>query len=422
MFVCKAITERVITCHENAFQTTCPLLEGSSTCVVTWRYGPGMTSLHRLGRTGRVLLLAALSSVALALAPAVGAANGTVAAATPSSAPNLAHTSPSVVTALPTGWERVGGEDRFGTAVAMSQRLFPKPPASLRVVIASGESYADAMVAGSLWSTTPQVMLLVRKNSIPSSVAAELKRLRPAKAVIIGGPAAVSDDVAQLVKAYTTGKQVTRYGGKDRYDTSVKAASLALGQGGRLPDFVIIASGENYPDALTAAQLNFWIPGQPLLLTRTDALPAPVYAYLRRQPSFTNSGVSIVGGPAAVSNHVVEQIKELRSEGQIRRLAGANRYATAAKVVDFVGIAGVQRFYLATGDDYPDALVASAAMMAVTTSTSGRPIPARLLLTQSRCHPLGTATTLTMVPSALKIVVGQSAVAYAGTTICGRHS
>jgi putative cell wall-binding protein len=66
-----------------------------------------------------------------------------------------------------------------------------------RVYLATGLNFADALTAGAASGGAGPV-LLVRNNCIPLAVYNELLRLKPGEAFILGGPLAVSDQVAQM--------------------------------------------------------------------------------------------------------------------------------------------------------------------------------------------------------------------------------
>jgi hypothetical protein len=68
-----------------------------------------------------------------------------------------------------------------------------------------------------------------------------------------------------------------------------------------------IASGENYPDALSAGPLLAH-DGAPLLLTATSELPGPTASYLTGKTSSIQ--LHIFGGPAAVSEGVQKTIED----------------------------------------------------------------------------------------------------------------
>lgn len=90
---------------------------------------------------------------------------------------------------------------------------------------------------------------------------------------------------------------------------------------------VIIASGEVFPDALTAGP-KAALHGSPLLLTkRTSLSPETKEALIRMQPD----GITIIGGPGAVSDVVMQECEAI---APTRRFWGENRYGTAVAVND----------------------------------------------------------------------------------------
>lgn len=154
--------------------------------------------------------------------------------------------------------------------------------------------------------------------------------------------------------------------GADRYLTAIEACDRTFGSGVMPvgPDghrTAIIASGENWPDALAAAGLAGAYEA-PLLLTRKDALPAAVASRIQ---SLGVDRVFIVGGTAAVTAVVAIAI-DARVPGTsaaITRLSGATRYETSARVaVATLGVPGRPAWdgtaFVATGGNFPDALAA----------------------------------------------------------------
>ncbi|MDN5797950.1 MAG: cell wall-binding repeat-containing protein [Intrasporangium sp.] len=291
----------------------------------------------------------------------------------------------------------------------------------------SGEDFPDASVAAAIPALddlrSGSTMLLVKKQGIPPVVEAELRRLHPEEISIVGGPGAVSEGVATSLRTVTGVAQISRFAGADRYETSVKVATpLFLWMEGYEPGRVFIASGEDFADAVTAAQLN---PLQnssgvaaPVLLTRRDSLPPSVRDYLRDQPPWMeDQEVVVVGGPGAVSERVAAEIRTLRPEAKFTRLGGKDRYETAAKVARSRAEQPAH-VYLATGRDFPDALVAASAVSGDVAASVASGTASRILLTLKDCHPLSTAAALTAFPLAARTVVGQADVAYLGTRAC----
>jgi putative cell wall-binding protein len=94
---------------------------------------------------------------------------------------------------------RIAGADRYTTAVALSVATF-HPNSVSSAYIATGGSYPDGLAAGPAAGAFAAPLLLVG-NSLPASVAAELRRLDPANIFIIGGTSVVSETVRSQIRA-----------------------------------------------------------------------------------------------------------------------------------------------------------------------------------------------------------------------------
>jgi hypothetical protein len=103
--------------------------------------------------------------------------------------------------------------------------------------------------------------------------------------------------------------------------------SASAGNGaGPHTQVVYVATGENFPDALGAAATAALGLG-PVLLVQQNSVPAPTLAELNRlQPP----DIVIVGGTAVISNGVKATLEGLGWGPTVTRIAGANRYDTAA--------------------------------------------------------------------------------------------
>jgi putative cell wall-binding protein len=256
---------------------------------------------------------------------------------------------------LPTGSARIpstrlAGADRYGTAVAISAATFaPDVPVAY---IASGTNFPDALAGAPAAAHEGGPVLLVPPGSLPASTAAELIRLRPARIVVLGGPSSVSEVVRTALRAYTTGS-VDRIGGADRYDTAARVSAATFDPGAPV---AFIATGATFPDALAGAAVAGHL-GGPVLLTRATALPATTKAELvRLQPS----QIVVLGSAASVSDAVLATLHGYTA-GAVTRLAGPDRYATAAAVSAWAYPAGAASVYLTAGLNFPDALAGAVA-------------------------------------------------------------
>ncbi|HET9436051.1 MAG TPA: glycosyl hydrolase family 18 protein [Candidatus Limnocylindrales bacterium] len=88
---------------------------------------------------------------------------------------------------------RLGGADRYATAAAVSRATYA--PGVPVVYLASGTGFADALAGAPAAGMQNGPVLLVTATSIPSVVATELARLKPARIVVLGGTGAITDAV-----------------------------------------------------------------------------------------------------------------------------------------------------------------------------------------------------------------------------------
>lgn len=91
---------------------------------------------------------------------------------------------------------------------------------------------------------------------------------------------------------------------------------------------VYIANGRNFPDALAGGVLAA-LEGAPMLLTDPSSLPADTIAELE---NLTPARIVVFGGPGAVDQSVEAALAQYAGDGGVSRIAGLNRYDTAALI------------------------------------------------------------------------------------------
>ncbi|MBZ4665964.1 cell wall-binding repeat-containing protein [Mahella sp.] len=238
---------------------------------------------------------------------------------------------------------RLYGSDRYETAAEISQKGWKS---SDSVVLVSGQDFPDALVAGPLAQKLDAPILLTMKDKLPDVTKDEIDRLDAKKVYIVGGTAAVSEDVADTID-----KPVKRICGNDKHETAV-AVAKELKDLGVSTDGVIITRSDDYADALAAAAVK---PALPILFagSHTDTLLPET-----TENALVDLGVKdvvIVGDIGAVSEAIEEQIGNVVS--YVFRVGGDDRFKTAAQIAAaFVPDDGYKGVVLATGKDYPDAL------------------------------------------------------------------
>ena len=231
-----------------------------------------------------------------------------------SSSPAGAQTAPEI--------EWIDGADAYEVAVAAiggNCRSLADSHGSVALALATGENWPDALAASAL----DRPLLLNGRASLHTEVRRFLEGC-PASVhiVILGGSSAISQHVQdELVSLRAS---VQRIAGADRYETARKIAEFAAPS---QVSQVYLATGANFADAIAAAPRV--IASTPILLTPKAALGADASAFLsERLPA--NSPVVILGGTAAVSQTVQDDLEALRFNP--RRIAGADRYSTAALI------------------------------------------------------------------------------------------
>ncbi|SEM78066.1 cell wall-binding repeat-containing protein [Lihuaxuella thermophila] len=244
------------------------------------------------------------------------------------------------------GLKRLAGATRYETSVNISKELNALGLVSDTVVIARGDLYADALFGGPLAAKSKSPILLTPTASLREETKAEIQRRKPSRAVILGGTGAVSATVESQLKSLGVAT-VERIAGADRYAGSALTSEKVVAGG--TADTAIIASGLNFPDALSASSVAAQ-KGWPILLVKTDLIPSPIQQFIARHREIKN--FIIIGGPAVVSDQVKTQ---LQSYGTVTRIGGANRYEVSVHVAKHFKLP-VDSLIFANGQDFPDAL------------------------------------------------------------------
>lgn len=248
--------------------------------------------------------------------------------------------------------DRLGGTDRYATAVAASRAAFPTAdPAGLDTVyLASGVQYADALAAGPTAVARGGALLLTQPDKLTPTTATELRRLSPARVVVVGGTGAVGARVLDEVSAL--GLPVGRLGGSDRYATSAALAREGFPSGART---VWVATGQGYADALAAGPAASAAGGPVVLVDgRSATLPTATRQLLAELGVTT---AQLAGGTGALSSGIESGLEALVGATAVTRSAGADRYATAVAVNSraFPALAAGDA-YVAAGNGFADAL------------------------------------------------------------------
>jgi len=262
--------------------------------------------------------------------------------------PLLADTTTDVDTT-----SRIVGQDYYQTSVAIAEAYNNNGDCG-NVILASGDSFPDALSASILSKKLNAPILLVGTTVNASSDAFNYISTNVSNTgtvYIMGGTGVIGPDFETKLTSMGY-SNIKRLGGTDRYDTNMLIANdVNVPQG----TSVFIASGENFPDALSIASFS-GSRQYPTLLVGADYLPEQTKNYLLNEKPST---VYITGGTSVVSQDLESQIKVLFPGATITRLAGDDRYGTNAAVLNEFSPTPAT-IYLANGDDFQDVLAGSA--------------------------------------------------------------
>lgn len=223
---------------------------------------------------------------------------------------------------------RISGKDRIQTSVEISKSAYTT---SENVVLASGFNFADALSAGQLASALNAPLLLSSQNKLDSQTKNEIERLKAKKVYVVGGDNAISKSgVDTTLKSKNI--NVARLEGQDRYSTSKKVMEKTKEIIN--PEYLLIASGKNFPDALAAT--SFFVNHKSVMVL-SDGVTYPQ----------SNLQEIAIGG--------VNQLPLKGFKG--KRVSGKDRYETALEIAK-LSFDKNNNAILASGQVFADSLSA----------------------------------------------------------------
>lgn len=204
---------------------------------------------------------------------------------------------------------RVEGGDRYATAAEVARRVVERLGEDYDggVFVARGDTFPDALAVAPLAWQSRRPVVLTRPASLPDVTAAVLEEIGADSAVVAGGTPAVSEPVRAQIAGIVG--SATRVAGGDRYATAVQVAAWGVNAGISSVEYVGIATGLNFPDALGGG-IASGAEGGVLLLTRPDALSKPTADFVAAR-SDDLRWCRVYGSGAAVSSAVTRSLTAL---------------------------------------------------------------------------------------------------------------
>lgn len=240
--------------------------------------------------------------------------------------------------------KRLAGDSRTLTAVAIAKEGWPN--GSQAVVLARGDNFPDALAGVTLAAAYDAPILLTDNKILSSEASQEISRLQPQTIYILGGTGAISQAIEDELSATYI---VKRLNGASRYETAASIAAYLKEAGKITTNEAVIAFAHNFPDALA---ISSWAAHNavPILLTEKNTIPDATSTALK---SLQISKTIIVGGTGVISSDVAALLPDPT------RYGGNNRYETARDIINGLH-EQTDNLFLATGQNFPDALAGSA--------------------------------------------------------------
>ena len=242
---------------------------------------------------------------------------------------------------------RVFGDNRYETAIKAADEL--KKVLQIekfeKIIVGSGSDYPDALSAGFLSDMCKAPILLINNANEDAVKKYIRENLSIGGTVyILGGTNAVSQRFEDSIRELKI-CGIDRLGGADRYETNLKILE-------HLPkskENLVICSGKNYADALSASALEMQ------LMIVGDSLTKVQMEFLDQKQI---ANIYIIGGINAVSKKVENQLEKY-TDYMIVRISGADRYQTSLAVAESFFDMNRESAILVYGQNFPDGLSAA---------------------------------------------------------------
>ena len=183
--------------------------------------------------------------------------------------------------------QTIAGSDRYETSAKIAQEII-KRTGTTQAVIASGETFADALTVAPLANKNNMPILLVQPNNIPKATQEVLKQIK--NTIIVGGEKTISNQVANKLP------NPTRIAGANRYETAKKIYEYGF----KDRTEVNIANGTNFADSLVIGSIDC-----PILLAESNEVPESTKQAIK-DSKFEK--VNVFGGENSIDESVVKEL------------------------------------------------------------------------------------------------------------------
>lgn len=233
------------------------------------------------------------------------------------------------------------------------------------VVLVNGTSLSDVGTAASLVASyvADAVVYAESRTSLGEGAVGVITQQQPEQVVLVGGTAALAEQVEAELRELVSGVRLERLAGRDRIHTAALAARFTLG--GRVGATVVLANGWSLSDVGTAAAAVAAGSADAVLYTQHRALGQPTRLVLG---SHRPRQVLIVGGTEAIADGLELVISDEAFGAEVVRLGGETRLDTAALFAQESLRSGADTAVIADGWSNDDVGIAATLAAAVRNS------------------------------------------------------
>lgn len=207
--------------------------------------------------------------------------------------------------------ERIWGNDRYETSVKIAEKV----GASTEIALATGNDFPDALSISAIASNLGIPILLVEKDSLPSSVSQYIRSSKIERTYIVGGTGVISDAVKYQVPS------AVRLGGRDRYETNVHVMREFEDRLNFEKLFIVVGEGprgDKFADVLIGAVLAAKESSPVILVYKT--LPEITENFIKTKISYKTEVIAL-GGEGAVLSSIVNDMASY-----INQIASKTKY------------------------------------------------------------------------------------------------
>jgi putative cell wall-binding protein len=209
---------------------------------------------------------------------------------------------------------RIFGADKYETSVAVAEQVTTTPST---VFVCPSNDFSEALSISPIASIKGDPIILVTDTSISDTVKDYISSNKIIKSYVIGTTDEISDTVANEFPDFE------RIAGNDRYSTNIAVNEKFESIFGF--SYTTLASGEQFPDALSGSALSAKI-SAPIVLVNSYLIDETKSYYLQRIQKGTSNGTNyspniyVFGGSVVVPDSVIQALQQ----GQITTVSHLN--------------------------------------------------------------------------------------------------